>query len=75
MNRTRWINLGVELAASALTLAGIYAGSTTLPGAMCYAGGLVFWFALTVRSKVWGLMPLNIASTIVTALNVWQALQ
>lgn len=71
-----WFNrwLGVELLASGLTLAGIYVGSTTAAGASLYLASLVFWYALTVRKRLWGLLPLNVASTVVTALNLWRAL-
>jgi hypothetical protein len=68
----RW--LAVELMASGLTLAGIYAGSTTATGAALYLASLVFWYAVTVKKKLWGLMPLNVATTAVAALNLWRAL-
>jgi len=68
----RW--LFVELLASILTLAGIYVGSTTALGASMYLASLVFWYALTFAKRLWGLMPLNIASTVVSALNLWRAL-
>ena len=73
---TNWLNrwLVVELLASCLTLAGIYAGSTTAIGASLYLASLVFWYALTVGKRLWGLMPLNIASTVVSALNLWRAI-
>jgi hypothetical protein len=67
----RW--LIVELCASGLTLAGIYVGSTTATGAALYLLSLVFWYWLTVGKRLWGLMPLNVASTVVSALNLWRA--
>jgi hypothetical protein len=65
--------LTIELLASALTLAGIYAGSTTATGAALYLGSLVFWYWLTVGKCLWGLMPLNVATTIVAGMNLWRA--
>lgn len=63
----------LELWASAFTLAGIYLGSTTVPGAGCYLIGLVAWFWLTYAKELWGLMPLNIASLAITLLNLYRA--
>jgi len=68
----RW--LACELAASGLTLAGIYAGSTTIAGALLYLLSLVFWYAVTVKKRLWGLMPLNVATTFIVSLNLWRAL-
>lgn len=64
----------IELAASLLTLGGIYAGSTTTLGASLYLASLVFWYALTWARGLWGLMPLNVATTVVSALNLWRSL-
>ena len=69
---SRW--LIVELLASCLTLAGIYVGSTTAIGAALYLVSLVFWYALTVGKRLWGLMPLNVATTVVASMNLWAAL-
>jgi hypothetical protein len=69
---TRW--LIAELLASGLTLAGIYAGSTSAAGASLYLASLVFWYAVTVKKRLWGLMPLNVATTVVAAVNLWRAL-
>lgn len=60
----------LELGASIATLAGMAIGSTTLAGAGCYAVGQIFWWWLTFDRKLWGLMPLNIASTAVIAWNL-----
>lgn len=68
----RW--LAVELLASALTLAGIYVGSTTAAGASLYLASLAFWYAITWKKAVWGLMPLNLATTVVAGLNLWRAI-
>lgn len=70
-NKALWF--GVEACASICNIAGIYIGSTTMLGAMWYGIALIFWYALTIKKKLWGLMPLNIAVTIVTILNIWKA--
>jgi hypothetical protein len=63
----------VEMLASALTLAGMYQGSTTPPGAALYLAALVFWYLLTWRKRLWGLLPLNVASTVVCGVTFWRA--
>jgi hypothetical protein len=60
----------IELCASALTIAGIYLGSTTTHGALCYAASLVFWLWLMAVKRLWGLLPLNVALATVTAFNL-----
>jgi hypothetical protein len=69
---TRW--LAVELLASGLLLAALHVGSSTATGASLYLASLVFWYAMTIKKRLWGLMPLNVASTIVSSLNLWRAL-
>lgn len=64
----------IEFMASVLTLAGIYAGSSTAAGAALYLMSLVFWYWLTVAKRLWGLMPLNVATTIEAGVNLWRAL-
>lgn len=64
----------VEFAASAFTLAGIWIGSTTALGAGCYLVSLVFWYALQFGRGLWGLAPLNVATTFIAAANLYQAL-
>lgn len=64
----------VEAMASMSTLAGIWLGSTTAMGAMLYLISLIFWYLLTWRNRLWGLMPLNIATTLISALNLWAAM-
>jgi hypothetical protein len=63
----------IESGASVLTLAGIYLGSTTVPGGLCYLASLVFWFWATFRKSLWGLMPLNVATVVVVGVNLWRA--
>lgn len=72
-----WANrmLAVELLASSLLLAALYAGTTTAIGAGLYLASLVFWYWLTVAKRLWGLMPLNVASTVISVINLFKALQ
>jgi hypothetical protein len=63
----------IEFGASVFTVAGMYLGSTTLEGAACYAVSLAFWFWLMPLKRLWGLLPLNVASAIVTAINLLHA--
>lgn len=67
------MSLAIELAASLLTLTGIYLGSTTFAGANCYAASLIFWFWMMVRVPLWGLLPLNLATAVITAINLARA--
>lgn len=69
-------NLGfwIELAGSVMALAGMYVGSTTLPGALCYAVSTTMFFWLMFLKKLWGLWPLNVGSAIVVGLNIWRTL-
>lgn len=64
----------IESFASLLTLAGIFLGSTNAPGASCYLASLVFWYLIMWRKGLWGIAPLNVATTAVAALNLWRAL-
>lgn len=64
----------IELGASVFTLAGMFVGSTTTTGAFLYAVSLVFWYALVYRQKLHGIVPLNVASTVVVLLNIWRAM-
>ncbi len=66
--------LAVELLASGLLLAALYAGTSTATGAALYLASLVFWYWLTVAKRLWGLMPLNVASTAISAINLFKAL-
>lgn len=64
-----WVNLTrvMELLASILTVTGMALGSTTNLGAIFYAASMVPWWWLTINNKLWGLIPLNCASTIIIA--------
>jgi hypothetical protein len=73
VTRVRLWWLFVEVMASVLTLSGIFLGTTTLVGALVYLGSLVFWYIIAVGRRMWGLMPLNIATTIIACFNIWAA--
>ena len=72
-NRNR-TDFAIEIAASIFTLAGIYLGSTTIPGASMYLVSLVFWFWIMFRKALWGLLPLNVATWFLSLLNLLRAL-
>jgi hypothetical protein len=74
--KDKFLNLRffVESGASAFTLAGIYIGSTTALGAMFYLISLIFWFWLMIRWKMWGLVPLNVATLGIVIYNLMAAL-
>ena len=67
-------NFLIELFAALFTLAGMFIGSTSLIGALCYGASLFFWFPLMWRKRLWGLLPLNIATLGVCGLNLVRAL-
>lgn len=67
------LDFWIETAASVFTLAGTYIGSTTAAGACCYLVSLIFWFWMTFRKRLWGILPLNTASAVIAALNLWRA--
>ena len=69
----RSLNFWIECAASFFTVAGIALGTTTGLGASLYTVCLVFWWWLTFRRELWGLLPLQAAATVVTAVNLWAA--
>jgi hypothetical protein len=60
----------VELGATIFTLAGMWVGSTTLPGALLYGISLFFWFYIGWAKQLWGIMPLNILTTVVVIRNI-----
>ena len=62
----RWLEFGAGL----FTLYGMFYGSTTPLGIVMYLVGTAFWFALTIFTKQWGLMPLNIGALFVLIHNV-----
>lgn len=64
----------LELAASVFGLTGMYLGSTTPSGALCYAVAVPCLIACVAIRRVWGLLPLNIAQALVIAINLFRAL-
>lgn len=60
----------LELGASVFTLAGMFAGSTTTFGVLLYFVGTAWWFALSIQSKQWGLMPMNFGALFVLVHNL-----
>lgn len=61
-----------EVGAATLTVLGMYLGSSTSYGAFCYLAGLVFWFRLMFLKRLWGLLPLNIATLGVSSYHLWR---
>jgi hypothetical protein len=61
MSRVR----ALELSASVFGLAGMYLGSTTFYGAMCYVVAIPCLIACVCVRRLWGLLPLNIAQAMV----------
>lgn len=72
--RTRAVDLGIQLLASATTLIGMKIGSTTLHGAELYLVGTAAWMAISWRKDLHGIWPLNIGAVIVSLSNLWAAL-
>ena len=64
----------LEFAAAIATLTGQFLGSTSLNGAVCYACATVLWSWLTIYSRMWGLMPLNVVSAMITGWTLWTLL-
>jgi hypothetical protein len=63
----------IELLASVFGLTGMYLGSTTLYGAVCYAVAIPCLITCVCIRKVWGLLPLNLAQAVVIAINIVRA--
>jgi hypothetical protein len=64
----------LELGASLFTLTGIYIGSTTLIGAILYLISSGFWHVIAWSKGLHGIVPLNVATTVIALLNIWRAL-
>lgn len=64
---------GLEILASVTTLAGMHYGSTTSLGASLYLVSWCFWMALMWSRRMWGLLPLNIATVVISGSNLYQA--
>lgn len=65
-----WIESGAGL----FTLAGMYLGSTLLPGITCYVIAAFFWGWLVWLKRLWGLIPLQVGGGVVIAVNLWRVL-
>jgi hypothetical protein len=61
----------LEIFASAFGLAGMYLGSTTQHGALCYAVAIPCLIACVAIRRLWGLLPLNLAQAIVIGINLF----
>jgi len=70
MSRVR----ALELFASVFGLTGMYLGSTTLHGAMCYAVAVPCLIGCVYVRQLWGLLPLNLAQAVVIGINLLGAL-
>jgi hypothetical protein len=62
----------LELFASAFGLAGMYLGSTTLHGAMCYVVAIPCLITCVYVRRLWGLIPLNLAQAVVIGINLFR---
>jgi hypothetical protein len=60
--------------ASVFGLAGMYLGSTTLHGSICYAVAIPCLITCVYARRLWGLLPLNFAQAVVIAINLVKAL-
>ncbi len=69
------VDEAIQWLASILGLTGLALGSTSLPGALCYAAGIpMIIYVVVVRRQAWGLLPLNLAQLVVIGFNIWHAL-
>jgi hypothetical protein len=64
----------LELFASVFGLAGMYLGSTTLDGAICYAVTIPCLITCVCLRRLWGLLPLNLAQAVVIASYLFKVL-
>jgi hypothetical protein len=62
----------LELFASAFGLSGMYLGSTTLHGALCYIVAIRCLIACVCIRGLWGLLPLNLAQAVVIVVNLFR---
>jgi hypothetical protein len=69
MSRVRML----ELFASAFGLAGMYLGSSTPRGALCYAVAVPCLIVCVYVRQLWGLLPLNVAQAVVIGINLCRA--
>ena len=64
----------LEALASAGTIAGMALGSTECHGIIVYFVGQIFWFWLIAVTRMWGLVPLNVVTTIVLIYNAYRVI-
>ncbi len=63
----------LELVASVFGLVGMYLGSTTAYGALCYVVAIPCLIGCVIMRQMWGLLPLNFAQALVIAINLYRA--
>src|ERR1700742_2949663 len=64
----------LQTIASVFGLAGMYLGSTTLHGCICYAVAIPCLIICVYVRRLWGLLPLNLAQAVVIGVNLIRAL-
>lgn len=64
----------LELVTTAITLIGVLLGTTTYYGAIIYAISFLFWWYWIYKTKAIGFIPGQIAFTIVSIWNVYNAI-
>jgi hypothetical protein len=64
----------LQTVASVFGLAGMYLGSTTLHGSICYAVAIPCLITCVYARRLWGLLPLNLAQAVVIGINLARAL-
>ena len=69
------MSLALSLGASVTTFLAIWLGTTTRAGAQWYAVSMPFWWGLVIHDQLLGLIPLNVAMTIVAVRNLLKTLK
>jgi hypothetical protein len=64
----------LQTIASVFGLAGMFLGSTTLHGCICYALAIPCLIICVYVRRLWGLLPLNLAQAVVIGINLIRAL-
>ena len=63
----------LEYATSAISIAAIFAGSTTRYGSVLGMLSCAMWWTLTFKGRLWGLMPANVGGSVAYLVNVVRA--
>jgi hypothetical protein len=63
----------LELVASVFGLSGMYLGSTTAYGALCYVVAIPCLIGCVSMRQMWGLLPLNLAQAVIIGINLYRA--